>query len=99
MTNWDMFSLRSVLPNHTRRFSTSPVRTMRIVAIPNQKDNYSYLLIDRSNKAAAIDIFDVGKIEDAAQREGVQIIANLTTHYHHDHTGGNEVRIFSRQSD
>jgi len=72
---------------------------MRIVAIPNQKDNYSYLLIDRSNKAAAIDIFDVGKIEDAAQREGVQIIANLTTHYHHDHTGGNEVRIFSRQSD
>jgi glyoxylase-like metal-dependent hydrolase (beta-lactamase superfamily II) len=91
-----MFPLRRVrLPNHIRHLSAYPARTMRIVAIPNQKDNYSYLLIDRSNKAAAIDIFDVGKVEDAAQREGVEIIANLTTHYHHDHTGGNEVRILS----
>jgi len=72
-----------------RRFATSPIRTMRIVAIPNQEDNYSYLLIDRTNKAAAIDIFDVRKVEDAAKREGVQIVANLTTHHHHDHTGGN----------
>jgi len=63
---------------------------MRVVAIPNQQDNYSYLLIDRSNKAAAIDTFDVGKVEDAAKREGAQIVANLTTHHHGDHSGGNK---------
>jgi hydroxyacylglutathione hydrolase len=67
---------------------------MRIAVIPNQQDNYSYLLIDRTNKAAAIDIFDVAKVEDAAEREGVQIVANLTTHYHRDHSGGNKVSIY-----
>ena len=90
-----MFSVRRVISKGQptfRRFATSPIRTMRIVAIPNQEDNYSYLLIDRTNKAAAIDIFDVRKVEDAAKREGVQIVANLTTHHHHDHTGGNNVR-------
>jgi hydroxyacylglutathione hydrolase len=76
-----------------RRVSAPFLRTMRIVAIPNRTDNYSYLLIDRTNKAAAIDIFDVGKVEDAAQREGVQIVANLTTHHHRDHSGGNKVRF------
>jgi hydroxyacylglutathione hydrolase len=87
-----MFALRRVIAQ-ANRFPLSFVRTMRIVAIPNQKDNYSYLLIDRSNKAAAIDIFDVGKVEDAAQREGVQIVANLTTHHHGDHSGGNKVCV------
>jgi glyoxylase-like metal-dependent hydrolase (beta-lactamase superfamily II) len=76
-----------------RRFATSPIQTMRIVAIPNQQDNYSYLLIDRTNKAAAIDIFDVVKVEDVAKREGVQIVANITTHHHNDHSGGNKVRL------
>jgi hydroxyacylglutathione hydrolase len=91
-----MFGLRRIIANQSllHRVSAAPVRTMRIVAIPNQIDNYSYLLIDRTNKAAAIDIFDVSKVEDAAQREGVQIVANITTHHHKDHSGGNKVGAF-----
>lgn len=66
---------------------------MKTVAIPNQSDNYSYLLIDdATNKAAVFDPFDVAKVKSAAEKMGVQIVANLTTHHHFDHSGGNEVR-------
>lgn len=68
-------------------------RTMKTVAIPNQSDNYSYLLIDdATQKAAAFDTYDVAKVTSAAEKMGVQIVANLTTHHHFDHSGGNEVR-------
>ena len=64
---------------------------MRVVPIPNQSDNYAYILIDdASNKAAAIDPYDVPKVSDTAQKEGVQIVAGIITHHHRDHSGGNE---------
>jgi len=64
---------------------------MKTVAIPNQSDNYSYLLIDdKTQKAAAFDTFDVAKVKAAADKMGVKIVANLTTHHHPDHSGGNE---------
>lgn len=63
---------------------------MRVVAIPNQSDNYAYLLIDdASKKAAAVDPYDVPKVVAAAKHEGVDIIAGITTHHHQDHSGGN----------
>ncbi|KIJ37736.1 hypothetical protein M422DRAFT_76037 [Sphaerobolus stellatus SS14] len=74
----------------TRSFSTSTRLRMRVVPIPNQSDNYAYLLIDdTTKKAAAVDPYDVPKVKAAAEKEGVQIVAGITTHHHGDHSGGN----------
>lgn len=63
---------------------------MRIVPVPNQSDNYAYLIIDDAGKkAASVDPFDVDKVLSAAKAEGVEVTANISTHHHNDHTGGN----------
>jgi glyoxylase-like metal-dependent hydrolase (beta-lactamase superfamily II) len=63
---------------------------MRVIPVPNQSDNYAYLLIDDASKtAAAVDPFDVPKVTAAAEKEHVQIVAGITTHHHGDHSGGN----------
>lgn len=68
---------------------------MRVVPVPVRQDNYAYLLIDEpSNKAAAIDPYDVGKVSAAADALGVEIVAAITTHHHFDHSGGNKVPFF-----
>ncbi len=83
--------LRSVL-NPRRHFSLSATRRMKVVPVPVRSDNYAYLLIDeKAKKAAAVDVYDVPKVQAAAQEEGVEIVAAITTHHHHDHSGGNEV--------
>lgn len=59
-----------------------------------RSDNYAYLLIDeKAKKAAAVDVYDVPAVQAAAQKEGVDIVAGITTHHHYDHSGGNEVRF------
>lgn len=66
---------------------------MKVVPVPVRQDNYAYLLIDTpSNKAAAVDVYDVDKVSAAAQSLGVSIVAAITTHWHDDHSGGNHVR-------
>ncbi|OCH87426.1 hydroxyacylglutathione hydrolase [Obba rivulosa] len=68
---------------------------MKVVPVPVREDNYAYLLIDdASNKAAAVDPYDVPKVQAAAQKLGVQIVAGITTHHHYDHSGGNEASAF-----
>ncbi|EKM82821.1 hypothetical protein AGABI1DRAFT_111387 [Agaricus bisporus var. burnettii JB137-S8] len=63
---------------------------MKVVPVPVRQDNYAYLLIDTpSNKAAAVDVYDVDKVSAAAQSLGVSIVAAITTHWHDDHSGGN----------
>lgn len=90
-----MFALRRVINFPCIR--PSPLRGMRTVVVPNRTDNYSYLLIDdKTRNAAALDTFDVLKIKAAAEEIGVKIVANLTTHHHHDHSGGNVVRPVSQ---
>jgi len=65
---------------------------MKIIPVPVRQDNYAYLLVDEpSNKAAAVDPFDVSKVASAAERLGVSIVAAITTHHHLDHSGGNGV--------
>lgn len=60
-------------------------------------DNYAYLLVDSAtNKAAAVDPYDVPKVQAAAEKAGVQIVANITTHHHYDHSGGNKASHHSK---
>ncbi|KAH7929764.1 Metallo-hydrolase/oxidoreductase [Leucogyrophana mollusca] len=74
-----------------RAFSTSALSKMKIVPVPVvYDDNYAYLIIDEtSRKAAAVDPLELHKVEAAAQKENVEIVACLTTHWHQDHSGGN----------
>ena len=66
---------------------------MKVVPVPVRDDNYAYLIIDESNStAAAVDPYDMTKVTQAANSHGVRIVANLTTHHHFDHSGGNAVR-------
>lgn len=80
----------------SRPFSTTIPNKMRVVPVPVRSDNYAYLLIDEQTmKAAAVDPYDMVRVQAAAQEEGVQIVANLTTHHHYDHSGGNRVNHHS----
>ena len=73
---------------------------MKVVPVPVRDDNYAYLLIDdASNKAAAIDPYDVPKVQAAAEKAGVEIVAAITTHHHFDHSGGNKVCTASSRRD
>jgi len=48
---------------------------MKVIPVPVRQDNYAYLLVDEpSNKAAAVDPFDVPRVAAAAERLGVSII-------------------------
>jgi glyoxylase-like metal-dependent hydrolase (beta-lactamase superfamily II) len=51
-----------------------------------------------SNKAVAVDPFDVEKVSAVVMKEGVQIVGGLTTHHHFDHSGGNKVDSLSLAS-
>ena len=42
-----------------------------------------------------IDPFDVPKVADAVEKEGVKVVANITTHHHQDHAGGNDTFVCS----
>ncbi|KAL5511724.1 GLO2 [Sanghuangporus vaninii] len=47
---------------------------MKIVPVPVRSDNYAYLLIDdTTNQAAAVDPYDMKKVQAAAEKEGVEI--------------------------
>lgn len=93
--------MRSLLSARTppllarRSFATSATRKMKVIPVPVRSDNYAYLIVDeKTNKAAAVDVYDVPKVQAAAKEAGVEIIAGLTTHHHHDHSGGNEVSSY-----
>jgi len=65
--------------------------TMRVVPVHQLSDNYAYLVIDSDeNVAAVVDVAEAGPVVDAAAREGVEIVAILSTHHHFDHVGGND---------
>lgn len=64
---------------------------MRVVPVPQLADNYAYLAIDEaSGTAGVVDVAEAGPVVEAARREGVRVVAILSTHHHFDHVGGNE---------
>jgi len=67
------------------------VKTMKVISVKVRHDNYAYLLVDSvSSNAAVVDPFDVNAVKVAANTLGLNIVACLTTHHHHDHSGGNK---------
>ncbi|HSZ23441.1 MAG TPA: hydroxyacylglutathione hydrolase family protein, partial [Candidatus Sulfotelmatobacter sp.] len=63
---------------------------MPIVTVPQLSDNYAYLVIDDGSKGCAVvDCAEADKVVAAAKLHGAKIVAVLTTHWHGDHSGGN----------
>lgn len=64
---------------------------MKILHIPCLEDNYAYMIIDVTTKAAAVvDPVEPHKIIRVAEENGVDLQFVLTTHHHWDHAGGND---------
>jgi hydroxyacylglutathione hydrolase len=64
---------------------------MPIVTVPQLSDNYAYLIIDDAAKeCAVVDCAEPAAVIAAAKSHGAKIVAVLTTHWHGDHSGGNE---------
>jgi hydroxyacylglutathione hydrolase len=67
------------------------VMTLRIVRVPVLSDNYAWLVHDPvSGETAAVDPGEAAPVQAAAAAQGWTIDQVWTTHWHPDHTGGNE---------
>jgi hydroxyacylglutathione hydrolase len=71
---------------------------MRIVPVPVLLDNYAYLVIADSGKAAVVDPSEAQPVLDAAKREGAELEAIWNTHHHWDHVGGNRDLLLAQPS-
>ena len=64
---------------------------MKVEIIPCLQDNYSYLIIDESNKTACIiDPSEAKPIINFIEKENINLKYILNTHHHYDHIGGNK---------
>ena len=64
---------------------------MRVEVIPCLQDNYSYLIIDKSNSSACVvDPSEAKPIINFVEKENINLIYILNTHHHFDHVGGNK---------
>lgn len=64
---------------------------MRVVPVPNLRDNYAYILIcEATRDAAVVDPGEPEPILKALDGLDVNLIAILNTHHHPDHVGGNK---------
>ena len=63
---------------------------MRIEIIRCLRDNYSYLIIDESNKnACVVDPGESTPIVKFIENNNIKLKYILNTHHHYDHIGGN----------
>jgi hydroxyacylglutathione hydrolase len=62
---------------------------MRVVPVPCLNDNYAYLVVADGGVAAVVDPGEAAPVVQAAQHEGVRLVAIWCTHHHPDHVGGN----------
>ena len=64
---------------------------MEVKIIPCLNDNYSYLIVDKSNKnACVIDPSESKPVIKAIEENKVKLKYILNTHHHYDHVGGNK---------
>ena len=64
---------------------------MRVEVIPCLQDNYSYLIIDKSNSSACVvDPSEAKPIMNFIEKENINLKYILNTHHHFDHVGGNK---------
>ena len=64
---------------------------LEVVAVPVLTDNYVWLIHNReSGETAAVDPSVAGPVLDAVAAKGWRLTQVLNTHWHPDHTGGNE---------
>ncbi|MEQ2223978.1 hypothetical protein ILYODFUR_002652 [Ilyodon furcidens] len=67
---------------------------MKVKVISILEDNYMYLVIEEQSKQAmAVDPAVPHRLLEIVKREGLSLIAVLTTHYHWDHARGNEALV------
>jgi hydroxyacylglutathione hydrolase len=63
---------------------------LEIAPVPLLKDNYGYLLHERSSGlTAVVDPSEAEPVLEAVAARGWRLTHVLNTHHHHDHTGGN----------
>ncbi len=63
---------------------------MAIIIVPQLADNFAYLVVDDASKlAGVVDCSEPGAVLDEVKRQGVRLIAVLSTHWHDDHVAGN----------
>jgi hydroxyacylglutathione hydrolase len=60
---------------------------MNLIPLPAFNDNYIWMLHD-GQRALVVDPGDSQVVFEALARLGVQLVAILVTHHHHDHTDG-----------
>jgi hydroxyacylglutathione hydrolase len=64
---------------------------LQIIPVPVLTDNYVWLIHDEtSGETAAVDPSVAGPVIEAAAANGLRLTQVLNTHWHPDHTGGNE---------
>lgn len=64
---------------------------MAIHIVPQLADNFAYLVSDgASRECAVVDCAEADKVLAETRRLGLSLVAVLTTHWHPDHSGGNE---------
>lgn len=64
---------------------------MEVHQFPCLSDNYSFMLHDpATGTTAVVDTPEVAPIEQALKETGWKLTHILNTHWHGDHTGGNE---------
>ena len=64
---------------------------MRVVPVPCLSDNYAYLVArPGASEALVIDPSEADSVARALAHEGLDPVAILVTHHHHDHVGGIE---------
>jgi hydroxyacylglutathione hydrolase len=62
---------------------------LSIITVPAFSDNYIWLICDENKQYAAIvDPGDASPVIAALEKNNIQPIALLITHFHHDHVGG-----------
>lgn len=63
--------------------ATKSYHPFKVIVLPALKDNFMYLLIDKStNEAAIVDPVEPNVVWEAVHKENVTLTTVLTTHHH-----------------